>query len=89
MSDFTSISCSDGGISGTTPIYIRKTADGFVARVGISILGTTNLPEKELKAANPFLDFRDNYAEGKGKTEAEALEALRADIRKMSDTLWL
>lgn len=54
-------------------------------------MGSTNMDEEGFKACdyNPFHDkFYDNYAEGAGATEAEALDALKADMHQTADSLW-
>lgn len=84
--------CSHIGISGTTPVHVRKLADGtFEARVGIAIIGITNMDEAEFESCgyDPFSEkFHDNWASGKGATEAEALEDLKADMQSTADGLW-
>ena len=84
--------CSHIGVSGTTPVHLKRLDDGtFEARCGIAIMGSTNMDEGGFKACdyNPFHpDFRDNWAAGKGATEAEALDALKADMRSTADSLW-
>lgn len=90
MSRFTAFSCSAIGVAGTTQVFVRKVGDKYVARVGIAILGQTNMKEAELANSNPFDDsFRDNYAEGIGKTLQEAIDNLKKDIKKTSESLWL
>ena len=84
--------CSHIGVAGTTSVHVKRGEDGsFVARCGIAIMGSTNMDEEGFKACNynPFHDkFYDNYAEGTGTTEIEALEALKADMRQIADSLW-
>lgn len=84
--------CSHIGVAGTTPVHVKRMDDGtFKARCGIAIMGTTNMDEAEFKACgyNPFhTEFHDNWAEGDGTTEEEALAALKADMRRMADSLW-
>lgn len=91
MSDeFTAFLCTSIGVAGTTRVFVRKVADHYVARVGIAIMGSTNRKDEDLKDADPFDEhFNDNYAEGTGNTEAEAIEDLKRDIRETSETLWL
>lgn len=98
MDKETAFICSHVGVAGTTKVFVRpmdmemegKTMTMFVARVGIAIMGQTNRKDPGLKDANPFdEDFRDNYAEGIGGTHEEALAALRKDIEKTAETLWL
>ncbi len=92
MSDpeITAFHCTSIGVAGTTQVFVKKLADGtFEARVGIAILGGTNMKAEELEKANPFDEsFRDNYATGTGKTQQEALDALVADMKKTSESLW-
>ena len=90
---FKSYSCAFMGVAGTTNIVTRcqQKAEGDVeeiweARVGIAIMGYTN---NDSKIRDPFDHrFRDNYARGFGTTEAKAIEALRLDAKKTSDSLW-
>jgi hypothetical protein len=82
--------CQSIGISGTTQGFVKREGDHYIARVGVAIMGMTNRPAEELKDANPFdPDFRDNYAEGKGATREEAIEALRGDVKSMAEGLWM
>ncbi len=83
--------CSHIGVSGTTPVHTRKIGDAWEARCGIAIMGATNMDEHEYARCNnnPFHEeFFDNFAEGKGKTEQEALDALKADMNSMAEGLW-
>ena len=84
--------CSHIGVAGTTPVHVKRLNDGtFKARCGIAIMGSTNMDEAEFEACghNPFHDeFHDNYAEGCGATEDEALAALKADMHQTADSLW-
>jgi len=84
--------CSHVGVAGTTDVHVRLTIDGkFIARCGIAIMGSTNMDEEGFKACgyDPFHEkFYDNYAEGTGATETEALDALKADMHQTADSLW-
>lgn len=82
--------CDHIGVAGTTKLYVQKHDDGtYEARIGIAIMGTTNMEWDELKSANPFdATFRDNYAAGKGATEEGAIAALKRDMRETADSLW-
>lgn len=84
--------CSHIGVAGTTPVHVRRMADGtFKARCGIAIMGSTNMDEAEFEACgyNPFHpEFQDNWAEGDGATEEEALANLKTDMRQTADSLW-
>lgn len=83
--------CSHIGVSGTTQVHVKRLQNGtYEARVGIAILGSTNMPWDDLKGANPFDDsFQDNFAVGIGDTEEAALSDLKSDMAKTADTLWL
>lgn len=85
--------CSHIGVSGTTDVVLKKLDNGtFEARCGFALLGQTNMDEAGFKAcdSNPFHpEFHDNYAVGKGKTEAEALTNLKKDMHDVADTLWM
>lgn len=90
MSNATAFMCSGLGIDGTTRVFVKEVTEGFEARVGVAIMGSTNRPAEDLRLADPFDDnFRDNYAVGKGPTREEAIEALKGDIKGMSQTLFL
>ena len=83
--------CSNIGVSGTTPVHVKRLGGTFTARCGISIMGAMNMNAAEFEACgyNPFSDdFRDNYAEGVGATEQEALAALKADMKHTATSLW-
>ena len=86
---FTFINCAIIGVSGTTRVAVQRRPDGkLAARVGIALLGTTQVPIEALRDANPFDDdFPDNYAEGVGATEAEALTDLKRACREIADGL--
>jgi len=84
------VTCTTMGISGTTKGFVKKIGCEYVARVGVAIMGMTNRPLEELATACPFDDdFRDNYAEGRGKTHEEAVEALKRDAEGMAESLWI
>lgn len=79
--------CSSMGVSGTTDVHVRETAEGYEARVGIALLGMVNNPGGP---DNPFHpEFNDNYASGVGATEEEAINAMKRDMQSISDSLWL
>jgi len=84
--------CSHIGVAGTTPVHVKRMHDGtFKARCGIAILGSTNMDETEFEACNhnPFHpEFYDNWAEGSGATEEEAIAALKADMQQTADSIW-
>lgn len=86
------IKCENVGVSGTTPTHIQERPDGtFEARMGIALLGTTQMTKGEYEECgyDPFHSkFFDNYVSGTGDTEAEAIEALKQDHRKMTQALW-
>lgn len=81
------IQCQTVGISGITDIHIQKVGDNYEARVGIAILG--ECLDEDSKDRSPFdPNFHDNYANGTGKTEEEALENLKKDIFKTQEGLF-
>lgn len=84
--------CRHVGVAGTTDVHVKRSEDGkFIARCGIAIMGATNMDEDEFKACNydPFHEkFHDNFAEGVGATEAEAIENLTADMHHTADSIW-
>lgn len=84
--------CHTPGLSGTTPVTIKKSPEGFEARMGFALFGSTNMDENGFRAAqyNPFHDlFHDNYATGKGTTQEEAIEMLKKEIHNIHESLWL
>lgn len=88
--EFTVFNCSQAGVAGTTKVFVRKVGDKFVARVGIVILGSTNMKEGELAVSNPFdPDFEDNYAEGIGVTQEAAIEDMKKDMGDIAESIWL
>lgn len=84
--------CSHIGVSGTTDVHVRKSdTEKYEARVGIALLGSTNMDAEGFKKcnSNPFHElFNDNYAFGIGKTEAEAIEKMRLDMNDISESIW-
>jgi len=95
--------CKHIGISGTTEVFARQetftaqtqrgriTYDIWEARMGLAILGTCNTSDEERAACdhNPFHpNWKDNYAKGTGRTQEEAIEALKKDVEEMSNALW-
>lgn len=91
MSDeFTVFNCSTVGVAGTTKVFVRQVGESFVARVGIAILGSTNMKAADLASANPFDDsFQDNFAEGIGATQEAALQDLKRDMGDIAESIWL
>lgn len=88
--NLTHFTCSSVGISGTTDVVMREIPGGFEARVGIAILGRTNMSKADLKRLTPFdPEFHDNYGRGLGSTRGLALAALRRDLEMTADTLLL
>ncbi len=91
MKTATVYACSNIGLSGAK-VYVQESAEGFEARQAVAIFGSYQMLEAELERIqyNPFhVDFNDNFACGKGVTKEAALEALNADAKSMSDSLWL
>lgn len=83
--------CSSIGVAGTTPVHLRKTETGYIARCGIAIMGTTNMDEAGFIACghDPFHpEFYDNWAEGTGETKDAAIAMLKNDTSKTADSLW-
>lgn len=90
MDEYTVFNCSTIGVAGTTKVFVRKVGEQFVARVGIAILGSTNMKAAELVDANPFDDsFEDNYAEGIGATQEAALLDMKRDMGDIAESIWL
>lgn len=77
--------CDHVGVSGSTQAFVRKLQDGrYEARMGVALLGSadpgTDCPFDE--------EFNDNYAVGFGASEDEALADMKADVKKLSNSLW-
>jgi hypothetical protein len=89
-SEFTVFNCSTIGVGGTTKVFVRKVGESYVARVGIAILGSTNMKSADLVNANPFDEsFKDNFAEGVGLTQEAALEDMKRDMGDIAESIWL
>ena len=91
MSDEVMFICDNIGVAGTTPCHVKKIDNSFEARMGIALMGMSNLDEEGFKKCdyNPFHpEFYDNYCCGKGETQEEAIEALKADMKDMANSLW-
>lgn len=84
--------CSNIGVSGTTPCFVKQTDDGkYEVRMGFSLMGSTNMTDDEFTACghNPFHpNFRDNYVSGVGWTEDSAVEKMKEDLNNISGALW-
>jgi hypothetical protein len=84
--------CQHIGVAGTTAAHVKRKDDGtYEARIGIALMGATNMDEEGFKACNydPFHErFYDNYAAGDGATEEEAIAAMKADMRSLANSLW-
>lgn len=78
------------GVTATTKAYVRPAAGGFEARMGVAVLGQANMKREQLERLTPFdAGFKDNYIEGSGPTEAEALEKMKEDMEALSKTLFI
>lgn len=89
--DYSYFTCHSIGLAGTTPVTLRRDSNGFTARMGVAIFGTTNMDEEgfEKCGGNPFhSEFHDNYVEGSGLTEDEAIKAMEKDYWNMHESLW-
>ena len=104
--DYSFFHCKDIGIAGTTPVVIKELSDKertqglkagdtrrkkYEARMGVAIMGATNLNEKQMRLAefNPFHDkWYDNYASGFGNTHEEAIADLKKDKAKLAESLF-
>lgn len=90
--------CQHVGVSGTTRIHVRqiqkpkdhhgKSIPGiWEARMGIAIMGYA-APTTTMES-DPFeRTFRDNFAQGYGTSEEEAILALKADLHETANSLW-
>ena len=91
MDNVTMIACKNIGFSGTTEIHVKEIDGKFVARMGFAIMGSTQMDKAGFEAAeyNPFHDeFYDNYAEGIGDTQDDAIKALQADMEQTTESFW-
>ena len=93
MEEVRGFTCSMIGLSGTTSPRVMKHDDGtFEARIGIAILGATNMSDEEMAEAdnNPFHErWYDNYAGGKGDTFEEAIENMKKEMKEIHESLWV
>jgi hypothetical protein len=84
--------CDHIGVSGLTKVHKRLLLDGRVElRMGFALLGSSNMSKSELEAVqyNPYHEnFYDNYVEGTGATEEEALDVLKDRMQRVQDSLW-
>ena len=77
--------CSNIGASGSTPCFVQQKGIEFEARMGIEILGNTQMTREEFAECdhNPFHEkFWDNFVSGKGLTQEEAIEAMLLDLKE-------
>ena len=85
MDGLTVYQCKSPGLSGAG-VYIQKVDGGFEARQAVAFFGSFQMPEEELEKIdyNPFHeDFHDNFSRGIGKTEDEAIQALKKRPRRL------
>ena len=83
--------CDHIGVAGTTGCHVKKRGDYYEARIGIAMMGMTNMDEAGFLNCNrdPFHpEFYDNYASGKGITPEAAISAMKKDMKSMSESLW-
>jgi hypothetical protein len=84
--------CECVGVSATTPCHTRKISEGlYEARIGIALLGFSNMTDEERAACgdDPFSpDFRDNFASGQGDSEASAQAAMRECAQGIAASLF-
>jgi len=92
MNDLTIFICDSIGVCGTTDCHVKKLDNGqFEARIGFSLMGTTNMDEEGFENCNydPWhAEFYDNYASGHGSTKELAIEAMKKDLHGMGDSLF-
>jgi hypothetical protein len=93
MSSASIFICENIGVSGITPCHIQQNEHGvFEARMGVAVMGMTNMDGKGLRACNhnPFHnEFYENFARGFGGTQEDAIEALKEDMKSITNTLWM
>jgi len=91
---FTAFHCTNIGVAGTTPIFVKQTPTGredwpfkYEVRMGIAICGGVN--DEECYDKNPFEDdWRDNFVRGKGMTLEVALKKLEESLNSISRGLF-
>lgn len=86
------IMCSNIGVSETTSHRMKYDGEQYEVRVGIAILGMSDMNDDEMREArfDPFHEnWHDNYASGKGSTKDEAVENMHKDIKEIADSLWV
>lgn len=80
------------GMQGTTPVTLKTHPDGRIeARMGFSLFGATNMDEDGYRAAqyNPFHpEFHDNYVDGFGLTDEDAIAAMKKKFNEIYESLW-
>lgn len=81
--------CGALGVHAAGPVHVRRFGPLFIARAVIAVLGTTNMPDEYIQKTSPFTArFMDNYAQGFGLTEEQALQDLKRDMKEFSDGIW-
>ena len=78
--------CKSIGVSATTEIWVIERDGKFHARTGVAIFGSDNGPQITPNPHNK--DFHDNYCEGVGDTQDEAIKEMYKAMENISRTLW-
>jgi len=81
---------SNIGVSGAK-IHWMRSKDGELhwCRMAIAIMGSFNNSDEYIEKTSPFdPQFNDNYVQGKGKTQEEALENMKKDMEGISNSLF-
>lgn len=80
------------GVSGSTNIFVQAVPGTKLieARMGISFMGTTQMSLADIsRIGSPFHpDWQDNYVQGFGNTQEEAVDNLKVELSKTADLLW-
>lgn len=92
MTEVVIFKCENIGVAGTTECFVMDDGNGkFEARMGISIMGCTNMDDEGFKQAeyNPFHDkFYDNYAYGVGDDKDSAIADMKKQMKETAESLW-
>jgi len=93
MSNLTVFECSQIGLAGTTAVHVKEHDNGeFEARMGFSVFGSANMSDEQFKEVdyNPFHEkFYDNFATGKGSSQDAAIDALKAELDSIYESMWI
>jgi len=78
--------CRSIGVAPTTEIWVIEKNAKFYARTGIAILGSCNGDQITPNPHND--DWHDNYCEGIGDTQGEAIQEMYREMSEISRGLF-